>query len=144
VTQRPLTPAIGCRNPFAHMGRPLVAALTSIGVLIMTIPAGAEGDLKAGWTPKLLASEAADCTEATVRDAWENTKREQGADPATPLTRKIRKQLAPQIAAMKKLCACAIREAAKRYTRAEAEASPNDLQSFIAETVTKGTCTIEP
>ena len=98
---------------------------------------------KDGWTSKRIESETATCTEATVKDAWENTKREQGADPSLPLTPEIRKELAPQIAAMKKLCACAIREAAKRYTWAEAQATPSDLQSFIAETVTKGTCKLE-
>lgn len=104
----------------------------------------ADDDLKAGWTKKLLDSETADCTEATVKDAWENTKQQQGADPNLPLTPEIRKQLEPQIASMKKLCACAIREAAKRYTRAEAEATPSDLQQFIADTVAKGTCKMEP
>lgn len=103
----------------------------------------AEGDLKAGWTKKILDSEIADCTEATVKDAWENTKSQQGVDPSLPLTPEVRKQLEPQIAAMKKMCACAIREAAKRYTRAEAEATPSDLQQFIADTVAKGTCKLE-
>jgi hypothetical protein len=118
------------------------SVLVSI-VLLTSAPAGADSEIKDGWTPKLLASEAADCTDATVRDAWENTKRQQGLDPAMPLTAKIRKELAPEIAAMKKLCACAIREAAKRYTKAEADASPSDLQSFIAETVAQGTCKLE-
>ena len=103
----------------------------------------ADDGLKEGWTPKILAAEAHDCTEATVKDAWENTKRMQGADESLPLTPKIRKELAPQIATMKKLCDCAIREAAKRYTRAEAEATPSDLQAFIADVVAKGTCKVD-
>lgn len=103
----------------------------------------AADDYKAGWTKKLIDSETADCTEATVKDAWENTKSQQGVDPSLPLTPEVRKQLEPQIAAMKKMCACAIREAAKRYTRAEADATPSDLQQFIADTVAKGTCKLE-
>ena len=35
------------------------------------------------------------------------------------------------------------RAAAKRYTKEEADASPSDLQSFIAETVSNGTCKLE-
>ncbi len=128
----------------------MMRLLSSLAVLVVVATAavaadskGSKSDLKDGWTPKLLASQTADCTEATVRDAWENTKRAQGVDPATPLTKAVRKKLAPEIAAMKKLCACAIHEAAKRYTRAEVEASPEDLQSFLAETVSNGTCKLE-
>ena len=123
------------------MSRVLVVAF--LLMISMSTSVRAEGDLKAGWTKKLLDSETEDCTEATVKDAWENTKRDQGVDPSLPLTPEVRKKLAPQIAAMKKLCACAIREAAKRYTRAEAEATPGDLQQFIADTVAKGTCKLE-
>jgi len=122
---------------------PMLAALVVATAAVAADPKNSKDELKDGWTPKLLASETADCTEATVRDAWENTKQAQGLDPATPLTPKVRKKLAPEIAAMKKLCACAIHAAAKRYTRAEAEASPEDLQSFIAETVSNGTCKLE-
>jgi hypothetical protein len=123
------------------MTRTLLATL----VLVLSVSAfvQAADDFKAGWTKKLIDAETADCTEATVKDAWENTKSQQGADPSLPLTPEIRKQLEPQIAAMKKMCACAIREAAKRYTRAEAEATPSDLQQFIADTVAKGTCKME-
>jgi hypothetical protein len=123
------------------MTRILVA--TFLLVLSLSTAVRAADDFKAGWTKKLLDSEIADCTEATVKDAWENTKSQQGADPNLPLTPEIRKKLEPQIAAMKKMCACAIREAAKRYTRAEAEATPSDLQQFIADTVANGTCKIE-
>ncbi len=123
------------------MTRTLVMAL--LLVLSSSTAVQAEGDLKAGWTKKLLESETEDCTEATVKDAWENTKSQQGVDPSLPMTPEVRKQLEPQIAAMKKMCACAIREAAKRYTWAEAEATPSDLQQFIADTVAKGTCKLE-
>lgn len=102
------------------------------------------GELKAGWTAALLASENEDCTEALVQGAWENTKREQGADPAMPLTSEIRKQLEPQIASMKTLCECAVRAGAERYTKAEADKSPADLDAFVTETIAKGTCTLTP
>jgi len=129
-----------CDRP--RMSHALVLALL-LTAFLSTL-AAAEGDFKAGWTKKLLDSETEDCTEATVKAAWENTKRDQGVDPSLPLTPDVRKKLAPQIAAMKKLCACAIRAAAKRYTRAEAEATPSDLQQFIADTVANGTCKLEP
>src|SRR5262245_51979632 len=72
--------------------------------------------LKEGWTPELVGEASAECTEALVQGSWENTKREQGVDPSLKLTDDFRKQLAPEIAAMKKLCTCAVREGAKRYT----------------------------
>jgi len=117
--------------------------VTLVLVLSMSTSVRAADDFKAGWTKKLIDSETADCTEATVKDAWENTKSQQGVDPSLPLTPEVRKKLAPQIAALKKMCACAIREAAKHYTRAEAETTPSDLQQFIADTVAKGTCKLE-
>jgi len=123
------------------MTRMLLVALSF--VLSVSTVVRAADDFKAGWTKTLIDSEVADCTEATVKDAWENTKSQQGVDPNLPLTPDVRKKLEPQIAAMKKMCACAIREAAKRYTRAEAEATPSDLQEFIADTVAKGICKME-
>ena len=100
--------------------------------------------LKAGWTAEAVQSASDECTEALVKGTWENTKREQGADPAAPLTDEIRKQLAPEIAPMKKLCACAVREGAKRYTRAEAEAGPADLERAVSEAIANGTCKVTP
>lgn len=123
------------------MTRTLVVSL--LLVLSMATTARAADAFKEGWTKKLIESETKDCTEATVKDAWENTKSQQGVDPSLPLTPEVRKKLAPQIAALKKMCACAIREAAKRYTRAEADATPSDLQQFIADTVANGTCKVE-
>lgn len=114
-------------------------------ILALVLPASAPaGDLKAGWTPELLASETDDCTEALVQGAWENTKREQGADPAMPLTAGIRKQLEPQIASMKSLCECAVRTGAERYSKAEADRTPADLESFVTDTIAKGTCKLSP
>ena len=79
-----------------------------------------------------------------MQGAWANTKREQGVDPEKPLTRDIRKQLEPQIAAMRKLCACAVREGAKRYDKAAAEKTPKDLDGFVAETIATGKCKLSP
>jgi len=118
-------------------------ALAALLALVLPNRADA-GDLKAGWTAELLTSENEDCTEALVQGAWENTKREQGVDPAMPLTSEIRKQLEPQIASMKTLCACAVRAGAERYTKAEADKSPADLDSFVTDTIAKGTCKLSP
>ncbi len=116
-----------------------------VGVFVLTAaPAGAGEKVKAGWTSEALDEASAECTEALVQGTWENTKREQGADPSKPLTDEIRKTLAPQIASMKKLCTCAVREGAKRYTRAEAEAGPADLERAVSESIAKGICKIEP
>jgi hypothetical protein len=98
---------------------------------------------KDGWTSDELASATAGCTEQLVQGAWENTKRDQGVDPAKPLTPEIRAQLAPQIEAMKKLCACAVREASKRYSKKEAERSPKDLDRFIVDVIGRGVCKLE-
>jgi hypothetical protein len=117
---------------------------TIVLLLLVTTPAFAADDVKAGWTPDALAKETADCTEELVQGAWENTKRSQGVDASKPLTPEIRTELAPQIAAMKKLCGCAVREGAKRYTKAEADRTPKDLEAFIAGTIARGTCKLEP
>jgi hypothetical protein len=85
-----------------------------------------------------------DCSKTLIQGAWENTKREQGADPKMPLTDEIVKELEPQIASMKKLCACAVRAGAEHYTKAEAERAPADLDRFVAETIQKGTCKLDP
>jgi hypothetical protein len=114
----------------------LVAAIAEVGA--------AADDLKAGWTPAALVEASTACTEELVQGAWSNTKREQGVDPAKPLTPEIRKQLEPQIAAMKKLCECAVRKAAARYSKAEGEASPKDLDRFVAGVVESGACKLEP
>jgi hypothetical protein len=114
-------------------------------VLALVIPSlAAAGELKAGWTEALLATEASECTEALVAGAWENTKRDQGADPALAMTPEIRKQLEPQIESMKGLCACAVRAGAERYTKAEADKTPADLDTFVLETIDKGTCKLSP
>jgi hypothetical protein len=118
-------------------------ALVALLVLALPHPADA-AELKAGWTPESLAANNEECTEALVKGAWENTNREQGVNPAMPLTAEIRKQLEPQIAAMKKLCECAVRTGAERYTKDEADKSPDDLTRFIAETIDKGTCKLSP
>jgi hypothetical protein len=115
----------------------------AITMLVACASVHAADQPKAGWTPAALATASAGCTEELVKGAWANTKREQGVDPDKPLTPEIREQLAPQIAAMKKLCACAVREAAKRYSKAEADRSPKDLDRFVAEIIGRGVCKLE-
>lgn len=119
----------------------LAAIIPSIGVMAPSIATA--GGLKSGWTAESLADETMECTEALVLGAWENTKREQGADASLPLTKEIRDQLEPQIASMKKLCACAVRAGAERYTKAEADATPKDLDRFVADTIAKGACKLD-
>jgi hypothetical protein len=98
------------------------------------------GELKAGWTADVLATETADCTKTLVQGAWDNTKREQGVDPALPLTEEVMKELEPQIASMRKLCACAVRAGAEHYTKAEADRTPADLDRFVTDMIAKGAC----
>lgn len=117
---------------------PFSSALLLLAVLVPSIARG--GQLKTGWTAEALANETMECTETLVLGAWKNAKREQGADTALPLTKEIRDQLEPQIASMKKLCACAVRAGAEHYTKAEADAKPKDLDRFVADTIAKGTC----
>jgi hypothetical protein len=121
----------------------LIAFVLSTAFVSWAGLAAAES-LKAGWTDEMVAKEAEACTEMLVQGAWDNTKREQGADAALPLTAEIREHLAPQIAKMKKLCGCVMRAGAKRYTKAEADASPAELDRFMSETIAKGTCKLEP
>jgi len=113
-------------------------------VLLLAAPAAAGGELKAGWTAEVLATETVDCTKTLVQGAWTNTKREQGVDPNLPLTDEILKELEPQIASMKKLCACAVRAGAEHYTKAEADKAPADLDRFVTDTIAKGTCKLSP
>jgi hypothetical protein len=115
-----------------------------IACLLPVSAMSAGGGLKAGWTTEAVDGASAECTEALIQGTWENTKREQGIDPSKPFPDEMRKQLASEIAKMKKLCACAVREGAKRYTRAEAEAGPADLERAVSESIEKGVCKLEP
>jgi hypothetical protein len=124
---------------YGHAMRRLALVL----IVLAGVPARAADGLKPGWTPRALDDSTTACTEELVQGAWNNTKRDQGVDPAKPLTPEIREQLAPQIAAMKKLCACAVREGAKKYSAAEAKASPKDLDTLVADVVARGVCKLE-
>jgi hypothetical protein len=117
--------------------------LASVLATPAAVAAPAADKLKDGWTKEAVADASAQCTEALVQGTWENTKRDQGVDPSLPLTEEFRKQLGSEIAAMKKLCACAVREGAKRYTRAEAEAIPADLERAVSESISSGKCKLE-
>ena len=119
------------------------AAALALG--LSTVTAADAGDkLKAGWTSKALDAASTDCTNALVQGTWENARREQDADPAAPITDDFRKEHASEIASIKKLCACAVREGAKRYTREEAEATPADLERAASESIAAGTCKVTP
>src|SRR5690242_2832906 len=107
------------------MRTPVVIGVSSLLCLVVAAAAPAaektkektkkKASLKAGWTEANVKSASDDCTEALVQGMWENTKKDQGVDASKPLTDEIRKQLEPQIAPMRKLCTCAVREGAKRY-----------------------------
>ena len=125
----------------------MLRLLLPIGVLVVLVSTcrGARaGELKAGWTAEGLAIETADCTKTLVQGAWNNTKREQGVDPGMPLTEEVMKEIEPQIASMRKLCACAVRAGAEHYTKAEADRAPVDLDRFLADTIAKGACKLTP
>src|SRR5262245_54696185 len=53
---------------------------------------GADG-LKPGWTTETLADATSSCSDTLIEGAWANTQREQGVDPARPMTAEIREQL---------------------------------------------------
>ena len=125
------------------MPRSPSATLPFVLLLCSATPVTA-GELKAGWTAEVLAAETVDCTKTLVQGAWENTKREQGADPTLPLTEEVVKELEPQIASMKKLCACAVRAGAEHYTKTEADQAPADLDRFVADTIAQGACKLGP
>jgi hypothetical protein len=131
------------------MRTPVVIGVSSLLSLVIAVAAPAaektkkKASLKAGWTEANVKSASDDCTEALVQGMWDNTKKDQGVDASKPLTDEIRKQLEPQIAPMRKLCTCAVREGAKRYTYAEAEAIPADLERAVAESISDGTCKVE-
>lgn len=112
----------------------------ALALLLLAAPALAaeEAKKKPAWTEDQLKLESAACTEALVQGAWERTKRAQNADPKMEMTPDIRKQLAPQIEQMAKVCDCAVREAAKKFN-AEDSNKP-EFQQFAIETVTSGKC----
>jgi hypothetical protein len=85
----------------------------ALAFLLVAGAAAASDGLKDGWTKEELESSSAGCTDQLVQGAWENTKRDQGVDPA------------------------------KRYSKAEAEKSPKDLDRFVADVVSRGVCKLE-
>lgn len=120
-----------------------VAFFFLISSSMLVVPARAADQLKEGWTSESVKAAADECTEALVQGTWEDRQQKEGGDPTKPPTAAFRKQLAPEIAKMKKLCACAVREGAKRYTRAEAEGTPADLEHAVSESIANGTCKLE-
>ena len=119
--------------------RHLLRTVAVTSTLILTPARGPAAEpKKPEWTADALSMEAAACTEALVNGAWERTKRAQNVDPNMEMTPEIRKQLAPQIASMATVCECAVREAAKKVGRDDADKP--EFQLFAVETVTKGKC----
>jgi hypothetical protein len=108
-------------------------------LLLAALPAGA-GEYRPGWTPTAIEEAATACTEALVQGAWENTKREQNVDPKKPLTPEIRKQLAPQIKALERLCDCTVKETAKKYGQEDYEKKPDEVQRYTLDLVKRGVC----
>ena len=93
-----------------------------------------------GWTPKGIDEAVGACTEELVDGAWTNTKREQGVDPAKPLTPEIRAQLAPQIDGFRKLCDCTVKASAKKYGREAYKRDGEAVGRHAQELVKRGTC----
>jgi hypothetical protein len=118
------------------MRRPGRIALACLTLAVAS--AAADAPKAPGWTADALKAESAACTEVLVKGAWENTKRDQGAEPAMEMTPEIRKQLAPQIAGMASLCECAVREAAKKFGPGDGDRL--DFQRYAIDTVQSGRC----
>lgn len=115
-----------------------------IGILGVTLASGtaafAAGPYKAGWTAADLDQAAEGCTGELVKGAWANTKKEQHVDPDMEMTPEIRKQLEPQIKAMRGLCDCAVKEAAKQYDKSDANKPDTELVRFTADVIKSGKC----
>jgi hypothetical protein len=109
-------------------------------VLVVAAPVGGAGEYADGWTSKGLEEAVGACTDELVDGAWMNTKREQGVDPAMTMTPEIRQQLAPQIAAFRKLCSCTVHETAKKYGRDAYRRDADAVGRYAQELVKRGTC----
>ncbi len=107
-------------------------------------PAAAAEKVKAGWTRERLDEVSTECADALVRGRWESSARDHGGDPSQPVSDAFRKKLAPEIARIEKLCACAVREGAKRHALAQAEAAPADFERAVSEAMSNGTCKLAP
>jgi hypothetical protein len=110
-----------------------------VALLVATLPAAA-AEYANGWTELTIDEAVEACTEALVQGAWENTKREQKVDPKRPLTPEIRKQLAPQIEALNRLCECTVKETAKKYGQKDYEKKPDEVQRYTLDLVKRGVC----
>ena len=115
-----------------------------LAAVLAVTTASAETALKPGWTPTGLTEATGACTEELVQGAWRNTKRDQGIDPARPLTPELRTQLAPQIKSFEGLCACVVREAATRYGKADIDRGAPALDKVVTELVNRGVCRPTP
>ena len=116
----------------------------AIAILGVTLASGvmafAAGPYKAGWTTTDLDQATEGCTGELVQGAWANTKKDQHVDPDMEMTPEIRKQLEPQIKAMRGLCDCAVKEAAKKYDKTDANNPETELARFTADVIKSGKC----
>lgn len=115
-------------------------AIVMFGLVLASAATVAAGPYKAGWTTKDIDQATEECTGGLVEGAWENTKKEQHVDPAMEMTPEIRKQLEPQIKAMHGLCDCAVKEAARKYDKKDADKSDDELARFTADVIKSGKC----
>ena len=111
-----------------------------LAAVLAVATASAETALKPGWTPVGLTEANAACTEELVQGVWRNTKRDQGIDPARPLTPELRTQLGPQIKVFEDLCVCVVRETATRYGKADIDRGAPSLKRVVTDLVTSGVC----
>ena len=125
---------------------PMLPALVLVIVALATSAFAADkaDKVKEGWTRERLNEVSTECSDALVQGTWESTARDNGEDPSKPVSAEFRKKNAAEIARMKKLCACAVREGAKRHSRAEAEATPADFERAVSDAMGGETCKIAP
>jgi hypothetical protein len=109
-------------------------------VILTALPARAADEYADGWTPAEIEAAVGVCTDELVEGAWANTKRDQGVDPAKPLTPEIRKRLAPQIEGFRKLCDCTVKASAKKYGREAYKRDADAVGRYAQELVKRGTC----
>jgi hypothetical protein len=109
--------------------------------LLLIAPAAAfAGPYADGWTDEGVAQAVEVCTNELVQGAWNNTKKDQGIDADRPLTPEIRKQLAPQIEALRGLCDCTVKNAAKKFGAAAYHKDTDAVGRYAQDLVKKGTC----
>jgi hypothetical protein len=115
-------------------------SLLALVLAATVLPAHGAGEYADGWTPAGIDEAIKACTDELVDGAWANTKREQGIDPAKPMTAEIRAQLAPQIEGFRKLCDCTVKASAKKYGLEAYKRDHEAVGRYAQELVKRGTC----